>query len=138
MQISTFILMNSTANSFPGVSGIFKAPVYLNRSGGLLKSNTNRVEKWINGHPECASLFLICFCYRRIKLLSLSNWYVTFDCSRGFNICPASYPFQGKQTIIQTYFCLSFSMIREERLVIITKKISLCSFPVFRGVYNLS
>ena len=29
-------------------------------------------------------------------------------------------------------------MIREERFFIIIKKISLCSFPVFGGIYDLS
>ena len=132
------ILMNSTTGSFPVVSRIIKTPAHLNNSGEIPKGNTNRVEKWINGHPECASLFLIHFCYRWIKLHHLSNWYVTFDCSRGFNVCPASYPFKGKQNIIQTYFCISFSMIKEERFLIIITRISLRSFPVFGGVYNLS
>ena len=132
------ILMNSTTGSFPVVSRIIKTPAHLNNSGEIPKGNTNRVEKWINGHPECASLFLIHFCYRWIKLHHLSNWYVTFDCSRGFNVCPASYPFKGKQNIIQTYFCISFSMMKEERFFIIITRISLRSFPVFGGVYNLS
>ena len=37
--------MKSTTNSYPGVSQIFKTSEYLNTSGGIPKSNTNKVEK---------------------------------------------------------------------------------------------